>query len=75
MPVLGAGLNYIRTDRTSMKHIHSVVARRIGLVARGVVHWLLSDSSVCLLCPRQRILKSSTMKAPDVRLPYVAVSS
>lgn len=76
MPVLGGGLNYIRTDRTSAEeHIHSVVARHIGLVARGFLRWLLSDSGSArrvFPCPRRRILKSSTTTSPDVRLPSLS---
>lgn len=37
MPVLRAGLNYTATDMATMEHIHSAVARHIGLVARGFI--------------------------------------
>lgn len=42
MHVLRAGLNYTATDKATMEHIHSAVARHIGLVARGFIGYWMS---------------------------------
>lgn len=51
MLVLRAGLNYTATDRASMEHIHSAVARHIGLVARGFIgYWMILAYSLSGYC-------------------------